>query len=282
VDAAYLQFAPKYLDVEGNLQTVESMLRSVEADLVVLPELFTSGYFFRSKAHLDQVAEPIPGGKTLDALQSWADSLAATIVAGMAERDGSNVYNSAVVVRPSGSIETYRKVHLFYEETILFEPGDLGFRVFDVQTRSGTAYRLGVMVCFDWYFPEAARTLALKGADVIAHPSNLVLPHCPESMPVRARENHVFTITANRYGREEKGDESLQFIGTSEICDPTGTLLQRAGESDDAVDIATFDPHAARDRRINAYNDVLVDRRPDTYLSTREADSDSQPASSRM
>lgn len=281
MQAAYLQFAPEYLNVDGNLQTVEALLHDVDADLIVLPELFTSGYFFKSKEHLAQVAEPIPEGTSVDAIRDWSDALNATIVAGLVERDGSHFYNSAVVVRPDGTTDTYRKVHLFYEETILFEPGDLGFRVFEEETRAGASYRLGVMVCFDWYFPEAARTLALKGADVIAHPSNLVLPHCPESMPIRARENHVFTITANRYGREEKNGESLEFIGMSEICDPTGTILQRAGASSDSVGVVEFDPSDARDRRINAYNDVLADRRPGTYASAREASVDSQADPSR-
>jgi predicted amidohydrolase len=281
VQAAYLQFAPQYLNVDGNLQTVESLLRGVDADLIVLPELFTSGYFFKSKEDLAQVAEPIPEGTSVAAIRDWADALNATIVAGLAERDGSHFYNSAVVVRPDGTTDTYRKVHLFYEETTLFEPGDLGFRVFEEENRAGASYRLGVMVCFDWYFPEAARTLALKGADVIAHPSNLVLPHCPESMPVRARENHVFTITANRYGKEEKDGESLEFIGMSETCDPTGTILQRAGASMDSVGVVEFDPSDAQDRRINAYNDVLADRRPETYVSAREASVDSQADPSR-
>lgn len=269
--AAYLQFAPTYLDVSANLKAVESQLLGLEADLIVLPEFFTSGYFFRSKEDLEAAAEPIPEGASTEALRTWARSTEATIVAGLAERDGENFYNSAVVVRPSGAVDTYRKVHLFYEETTLFEPGDLGFQVFEETTRNGTDYRLGVMVCFDWYFPEAARSLALKGADVIAHPSNLVLPHCPDSMPVRARENHVYTITANRYGQEQKGEESLTFIGMSEICDPTGTILQRADQSGDEVGIVEFDPHDARDRRINRYNEVLGDRRPDAYVSRSES-----------
>jgi len=267
VRAAYLQFAPAYLEVNRNLATVESLLRSVEADLIVLPELFTSGYFFRSKDDLERVAEPIPNGKSVTALRSWSDSLGATLVAGLAEREGEKFYNSAVVVRPDGRVDRYRKVHLFYEETILFEPGDLGFRVFREESTSGTSYRLGVMVCFDWYFPEAARTLALKGADVIAHPSNLVLPHCPDSMPVRARENHVFTITANRHGREEKEGESLRFIGMSQVCDPSGTVRARAEESADVVEVIEFDPHEARNRAINTHNDVLRDRRPDMYAT---------------
>lgn len=270
VRAAYLQFAPAYLDVESNLQAVESKILSVDADLIVLPELFTSGYFFRSADDLARVAEPIPEGATTKALQSWASSVDATIVAGLAERAKDRYYNSAIVVRPTGSIDTYRKVHLFYEEKTLFEPGDLGFRVFNETTRSGTEYRLGVMVCFDWYFPEAARTLALRGADIIAHPSNLVLPHCPDSMPVRARENHVFTITANRYGTETKGDETLTFIGMSEVCDPNGSLLRRAGKTEDEVGVVELNPHDARDRRINRYNDVLADRRPRTYAAEPE------------
>lgn len=272
VRAAYLQFAPAYLDVDANLQAVESGLRSLDADLIVLPELFTSGYFFQSKEDLAQVAEPIPEGRSTDALRDWAASLDATLVAGLAEREEGHFYNSAVVVRPEGSVRTYRKVHLFYEEKVLFEPGDLGFRVFEETTRAGRPYRLGVMVCFDWYFPEAARTLALKGADVIAHPSNLVLPHCPDSMPVRARENHVFTITANRHGEEEKEGETLSFIGMSEVCDPSGTILHRADRSTDEVKVVEFDPHDARDRRLNEHNDVLADRRPDTYVF------DSEPA----
>lgn len=265
--AAYLQFAPAYLDVDANLKAVGSMIQTLEADLVVLPELFTSGYFFRSRDDLDRVAESIPEGRSTEMLRDWAVSLEATLVAGLPEREGEAFFNSAVVVRPTGTVHTYRKVHLFYEENTLFEPGNLGFQVFEVTTRDGTPYRLGVMVCFDWYFPEAARTLALKGADVIAHPSNLVLPHCPDSMPVRARENHLFTITANRYGQEEKEGETLTFIGMSEVCDPSGTILRRADRDRDEVGIVEFDPHQARDRRLNDYNDVLGDRRPETYAS---------------
>lgn len=268
--AAYLQFAPQYLDVDANLAAVDDLISPVEADLIVLPELFTSGYFFQSREHLASVAEPIPEGRTTEALRGWASSSGATIVAGLAEKEDDRFYNSAVVVRPGGDVWTYRKVHLFYEETTLFEPGNLGFPVFEESTRDGTPYRLGVMVCFDWYFPEAARTLALNGADVIAHPSNLVLPHCPDSMPVRARENHVFTVTANRYGDETKGDETLTFIGMSEICDPSGTICRRAGQEEDEVGVVEMNPHEARDRRINQYNDVLGDRRPETYVSAEE------------
>jgi len=262
----YLQFAPTYLSVRRNLDAVEAHLGDVEADLLVLPELFTSGYFFQSADDLDAVAEPVPGGVTTARMKRWAKESNTHLVAGLPEREDDAIYNSSILVTPKGSVETYRKNHLFYEETRLFEPGDLGYPVFEVETPEGTTYRLGMMVCFDWYFPEAARSLALNGADVIAHPSNLVLPHCPDSMPVRARENHVFTITANRTGSESKGEETLTFIGTSEICGTDGEILARADRTGDTLATVEIDPHAARDRKINRYNDVFGDRRPDTYV----------------
>jgi predicted amidohydrolase len=112
---------------------------------------------------------------------------------------------------------------------------------------------------------------------VIAHPSNLVLPYCPDSMPVRARENHVFTITANRVGSETKEGETLSFIGQSEVCGPDGEVLVRAGDATvlESVDI---DPHTARDRAINRYNDTLGDRRPDAYASRAEGAKRGTPA----
>jgi len=262
-----LQFTPEYLSVEDNLQHVGSLVEDVETDLLVLPELFQTGYFFKSAADLQSVAEPIPDGPTTERLRTWASDIGAVIVAGLAERAGDDLFNSSVLVRPNGETETYRKVHLFYEETTLFTPGDLGFPVFEVETREGDPYRLGMMVCFDWYFPEAARSLALNGADVIAHPSNLVLPHCPDAMPIRARENHVYTVTANRCGTETKGDESLTFIGLSEVCGPDGTILTRAGRDETILETVEIDPHDARDRAINRYNDTIGDRRPDTYVT---------------
>ena len=267
VNAAYFQFAPVYLDVDANLEKVASQIPSLEVDLLVLPELFTSGYFFQSSKDLAEVAEPVPEGHSTTAIRDWAATLDATVVAGLPERDGEQVYNSAVAVQPDGTVDTYRKVHLYYEETVLFAPGNLGFPVVDVAPSGGPSYRLGLMVCFDWYFPEAARSLALKGADIIAHPSNLVLPHCPDAMPVRARESDVHTITADRHGEETKDDETLTFIGNSEVCGPTGEILRRAPQDCDEVGVVEVDPHDARDRHINAYNDVLADRRPDAYMT---------------
>lgn len=265
--AALLQYDPRYLDVDANLDTVEEMLADIDVDLLVLPELFATGYFFRSEDDLTRVSEPIPEGKTCDRLVEWSNRSGATIVAGLPEHNGDAFFNSAIVTSPEGVIGTYRKVHLFYKEKTLFTPGDLGFPVIDATTRDGSSYRLGMMICFDWYFPEAARALALKGADIIAHPSNLVRRDCPRAMPIRALENHVFTITANRYGVESVDGEDLEFIGQSVICDPDGEVLYSAGRREDAVGIVSIEPSRARDRQITALNDLFQDRRPDEYRS---------------
>jgi len=183
------------------------------------------------------------------------------VVAGIAERAGGKCYNSAVVVGPSGFLGCYRKTHLFYEETQFFTPGDTGFLVWDI----GLA-RIGVMVCFDWYYPEAARTLALHGADIICHPSNLVLPNCPDSMPVRCLENRVFAITCNRIGSEERGEkERLTYIGQSEIVSPRGVILHRASRDQEDLTVIELDVQEARNKRLNRYNDLLGDRRSSLY-----------------
>lgn len=257
--------SPSYLDVASNLGKAHDLLTGVEADLIVLPEFFTSGYFFNSTEDAASVAEEIPGGRTVEQLQQWATATGATLVAGLVERSGDMLYNSAAVVAPGGYVGTYRKTHLYYEEKTHFAPGDTGLRVFDLETRSGEAYRLGVMICFDWFFPEAARTLALQGADIIAHPSNLVLPHCPQAMPIRALENRVFTVTANRTGTETNGAEELTFIGQSLICDPGGEVLLQTGPEGDALGSVEIDAKKARKKSLNAHNDLFSDRRPAAY-----------------
>jgi len=126
--------------------------------------------------------------------------------------------------------------------------------------------KIGVMVCFDWFYPESARTLALKGADIICHPSNLVLPHCPDAMVTRSLENRVFSITANRIGVEARGGRKpLTYIGLSEIVDPCGSILHRAPSDREDLHVVDIDPQTARDKSLNGYNNLFRDRRPDVY-----------------
>jgi len=261
VRVGFLQYDPQFGEVAKNLDVVTARLEQADADLIVLPELFATGYQFTSHEEVQRLAEPIPDGPTVRRLMEIAKRKQLHLVAGMAERAGASCYNSAVVVGPSGFLGCYRKTHLFYEETVFFAPGDTGFLVWDI----GPA-RIGVMICFDWYYPESARSLAAHGADIICHPSNLVLPNCPDSMPVRCLENRVFAITCNRIGSEERGGkERLTYIGQSEVVSPQGVILYRAPREKEDLAIVDLDPTEARSKRLNRYNDLLRDRRPSFY-----------------
>ena len=257
----FYQYRPQFGEVAKNLDTVEAALEQAEADLIVLPELFASGYQFVSQDEVRQLTEPVPDGPTTHRLVEIAKRRRMVIVAGLPERAGAACYNSAIAVGPSGLIGCYRKTHLFFEETLFFAPGDTGFQVWDI----GPA-KIGVMICFDWYYPEAARTLALKGADIICHPSNLVLPNCPDSMPVRCLENRVFAVTCNRTGTETRGGKDpLIFIGNSEVVAPRGTILHRAPRDKEELCIVEIDPAEARNKALTPYNDLLRDRRESLY-----------------
>ena len=252
----FIQMEPKLLDLNANLSRAEKFLKEAakkEAKLVVLPELFDTGYNFYSKEELEEIAQQVPDGETTQFLIEQAREHEMFIIAGTAEKDGKGrIYNSAVIVGPIGwgYIGKYRKIHLFYREKLFFEPGNLGFHVFNI----GIA-RVGIMICFDWFFPEAMRTLALKGADIIAHPANLVMPYAPRAMPIRSLENRVFSITANRIG-EERG---LRFIGMSQINSPKAEILLRASEDKEEVGIVEISLEEARNKKINELNDIFKD-----------------------
>ncbi|MDP2806763.1 MAG: nitrilase-related carbon-nitrogen hydrolase, partial [bacterium] len=207
--AGFVQFNPAFGQVAKNLKTIHRLVSSVKADLLVLPELCLSGYNFVSKDEVRQLSETVEG-PSIKALKLLSKKTGTYLVAGFAEKSGVKTYNSSILIRPSGKSDIYRKTHLFWNEKKWFTPGDTGFKVF-----AAGHTKVGMMICYDWFFPEAARSLALQGAQIICHPANLVLPYCPNSMPVRALENKVFTITANRTGRENRGQHDLRFIGQS-------------------------------------------------------------------
>ena len=122
------------------------------------------------------------------------------------------------------------------------------------------------MICFDWRFPETARSLALLGADLIAHPSNLVLAHCPQAMITRCLENRVFAVTADRVGKEDRIEgEALKFMGKSQVVDPDGNILVRASETEEEIQIVEIDLEKARDKFISPHNHIFEDRREDLY-----------------
>jgi predicted amidohydrolase len=257
----YFQFEPVFGEIKRNLDYVSSQLAKAQADVMVLPELFSSGYQFVSKTEVEALAESVPDGPTTRRVIELAGDRGLFVVAGLPERSADRYYNSAIVVGPTGFMGLYRKTHLFFEETLFFSPGDTGFQVWDAGE-----VKLGVMICFDWFYPESVRTLALKGADIICHPSNLVLPHCPDAMVTRCLENRVFAVTANRIGSEERGGrERLTYIGQSEVVTPRGQILHRGSVDREELTVVEIDPLEARDKALNRYNDLLRDRKTEYY-----------------
>lgn len=260
--AAFYQYNPLFGKKDKNLEKVLSAVQDADTDLLVLPEFFATGYQFISKEEVEELSEQVPGGHTTQSLAELSRRKGFHIVAGIAEKDRGRFFNSAVLTGPDGFLGVYRKTHLFFEEKLYFTPGDTGFRVWDTKTG-----RIGVMICFDWFFPESMRTLALLGADIVAHPSNLVLPYCPEAMPVMCLENKVFAVTANRIGEERRKEgQILKFIGQSEIVSPEAKVLVRAPESEEALLVAEIDPRIARNKSLNPMNNIFDDRRPEMYI----------------
>ena len=231
-----------------------------------MPELANSGYLFSSAAELSVLSDEIPYGKFCKALQKIAKSKNAFIVSGICEKAGNDFYNSSILVKPDGEIKTYRKIHLFLDEKKWFKPGNLGLEVFDIESPEFGVVKIGMMICFDWIFPEAARTLALKGAQIICHPSNLVLQYCQQAMFTRALENHVYTITANRTGKDVNGGKELSFTGCSVIVDPKGEYLHKGSDDKEECIIVEIDPSKALDKNITKLNDMFDDRREEFYF----------------
>lgn len=259
--AGVYQNHPEFGEVRANVEKAVKDLSSVKADLIVLPELFNTGYQFVSRQEIKALAEEIPSGKTCQAMTDLAQDRNIFLVFGLAERDGQHFFNSAAVTGPHGFVGKYRKTHLFFDEQDFFTPGDTGFRVFDIGS-----IKIGVMICFDWWFPESARALALSGADIICHSSNLVLPHCQRAMKIRSLENGVFTITANRVGTESRGGKDpLTFTGESQIVDNFGETKAKMGETETGSLLVEIDPSEARNKAITPRNDRFIDRRPEFY-----------------
>jgi predicted amidohydrolase len=259
---AIVQNRPEFGKVQDNLNRIEEMLVGKSADLFVLPELCATGYRFKNMDEAHQFAEPVPSGMISNFLLALAKKNNAYFIAGLVEVEGDRIYNSSVILGAKGFIGRYRKIHLFDTEKSCFHTGTDAPPVFDLD-----GVKVGVMICFDWRFPETARTLALKGADIIAHPSNLVLPHCPQAMITRCLENRIFAITADRVGEEERiPGEKLIFIGQSQVVDPDGKILVRASETAEEVHIIEIDLEKARDKYLNSKNEIFKDRCPDLYL----------------
>ncbi len=269
MNVGYLQFAPEFGSIRENTERTADLLKDCEADLVVLPELFSTGYMFNSRRELLDLAETADESFALGLLRDVAAVEGVYISAGFAELGrNDSVYNSAALVGPEGLKGIYRKYHLFDREKEMFTPGEDAPQVFTIP-----GARIGMMICFDWLFPEVARILMLQGAQIICHPANLVLPFCQAAMITRSIENGVFTITANRVGSESSGDTFLNFTGRSQVTDPKGNILARASESGQELFAVTLDPSEADEKTLTERNSIIADRRTDLYtLSWKQQD----------
>ncbi len=267
---ACIQFEPRVGEGEGNLERSAALIRRAAeegARLVVLPELASSGYVFETREEAFALAEPVPGGPACAAWGALAAAHGLWIVAGIAERAGERLFNSAVLIGPEGHVGTFRKMHLWNEENLFFEPGDLGFPVF--RTPIG---RIGMLICYDGWFPEAWRLCALQGADIVCVPTNWV--PIPGQEPGReamanilvmaaAHANSIFVAAADRIGTER----GQPFVGQSLIVGHTGwPVAGPASATEEEILYANVNlADARRQRNWNAFNQPLRDRRSDIY-----------------
>jgi N-carbamoylputrescine amidase len=264
------QFEPRVGEKERNVAHSLELMDEAAArgsQLLVLPELCSSGYMFESADELAVLAEEVPRGPTCAA---WLERCAAhrqVLVAGIAERDGEDFYNAAVVLTPEGWAGTYRKLHLWDQENRFFTPGDRGVPVFDTP-----AGRVAALVCYDAWFPECFRLAALADADVVCIPTNWVpIPGQAEGQPAMAtllcqaaaHVNSVIVAAADRIGVER----GQPFIGQSLVVSHTGwPATGPAPVDEEALLVADVDLDEARAARVwNDFNDPVADRRTDVY-----------------
>ncbi len=270
IQVSCAQFEPRIGETRRNVETSLALIETLARDgsqLIVLPELCNTGYVLESREEAYALSEEVSTGETITAWTKAAAEKNVTLVAGFLERDGVKLYNSAVVIGPDGIIGTYRKTHLWNAEALFFERGDLGFPVF--HTRFG---RLGVLICYDGWFPEAWRLLAMQGADIVCVPTNWVpMEKQPGHLPAMANilcmgaahSNSMVVAACDRVGTER----GQPFIGQSLIVDHNGWPVAGPAHKDEPelitarVDLS----QARRQRNWNAFNQVVRDRRTDLY-----------------
>lgn len=270
--------------VQENIDKAETMVREAAsngANLILLPELFERPYFCQEKRYdYYDYALPLTENPAVRHFQAVAGELGVVIPVSFYERDVQRLFNSIAMIDADGSIlGVYRKTHIpddhFYQEKFYFTPGDTGFKVFE--TRFGT---IGVGICWDQWFPETARCMAVQGAEILLYPTAIgsepILNvdssgHWRRVMQGHAAANLIPVAAANRIGTEivtpceENGGQSssLTFYGSSFIADATGELVASAGKDTEEILYAFFDLDALREERFSW--GLFRDRRPETY-----------------
>jgi N-carbamoylputrescine amidase len=268
---ACAQYAIREGDPDHNLERSLYFIQRAaaeEADLVVVPELANSGCDLGSRERALDLAQEIPTGPTVRAWRKEAEDSGICVVGGVLEREGDTLYNSAVLLGP-GVAGRYRKTHLWNKEKLLYEPGR-ELPVFDAPLG-----RIGLLICYDAWFPEAARTLALKSAQILCIPSNAPDDWVPERQRqgdltmlnvhciASANANRIFVAAANRVGEG--------YLGRSCVVDVTGGVLALAAPTEEGLVSAEVDlQRARREKRLTDLSHTFDDRNPAVYDSRRE------------
>jgi predicted amidohydrolase len=264
---AGVQMEPKILEKKYNLEKIINFCKEAHkngAKLVVFPECALTGYCFSNLDETLPMSEPIPGPST-DSLQNVCRELNILILVGLIERERNQCFNAATLIASEGIIGNYRKIHLpFLGLDRFVNKGDIPFKVYD--TKVG---KLGWVICYDNSFPETIRILTLKGAELVALPTNW--PEGVENtakyiVPARAVENRINYIAVNRVGKER----GFRFFGDSKIIDYSGKILAEAGSEKEEIIYAEVDLEKAREKRQvlipgELELDRLKDRRPEFY-----------------
>lgn len=269
---------------EKSVEKAEKLVRKAAAEganVILLPELFENWYFCQERRYDSyKLALPLEENPAVRRFQAVAKELSVALPISFYEQDGNVLYNSVAMIDADGSVMgVYRKTHIpddhFYQEKFYFTPGDTGFKVWD--TRFG---KIGVGICWDQWFPEAARCMALDGAELLFYPTAIgsepvlecdSMPHWQRCMQGHAAANLVPVIAANRIGTEtvipdsenQQQSSSLTFYGSSFIADNTGALVECADRTSDTVLLHTFDLDELRGMRLSW--GVFRDRRPEMY-----------------
>ena len=255
----YLQNEPIFGEKEKNFENIRQLIKATKTDLLVLPELFATGYTFISAKEARNLAEK-KDGSTATYLKEISLQIEGAVIGGFIELENDKVYNSLLIVSNGKVIDTYKKIHLFNRENLWFNPGEKAPKVYEID-----GVKIGVMICFDWIFPETCRSLALQGMQVLAHPSNLVLPYCQSSMITRCLENRIFAVTANRIGNEIRGGDEFSFTGKSQITSWNGKTITTASEDRVGLGIVEINEKEANNKQINTFNDLFKNRRSNLY-----------------
>lgn len=242
--AGYYQFTPEWKNPRGTLQKIKQRLKSEKFDLLVLPELFTTGYLLTEK-EMWKFAENLNESRTVEELAKIAEVAGGFICGSIIEKDEDDyLYNTAVLVGPEGLEGSYRKHHLPDFEKQYFSTSWDDPKLFDIGDS-----KAGVLICFDIWFPELTRIMTRKGLQVLCHPAAFSGPDTPDVVRVRAIENRVFIISANMIGEESFEDKTYSYRGASRIVSPDGQIIA-VSDKEEALVFAEISPGDSNHKKL--------------------------------